>query len=80
MAENGGDTGVPCADCHGQGLKGGIGPGLAGQYATYLVRQLHDLKTGRRKGERAGEMGAVVETLTLPDMIALAAYAASLAP
>ena len=80
LAENGGDTGVPCADCHGEGLKGGIGPRLAGQYATYLVRQLYDLKTGRRKGERAGEMGAVVETLTLPEMIALAAYAASLAP
>ena len=80
LAESGGGAGVPCATCHGEGLKGGIGPRLAGQYATYVVRQLHDLKTGRRKGEQAGQMAATVEKLTLPDMIALAAYAASLSP
>ena len=80
LAESGGESGLACAACHGEGLKGGIGPRLAGQYATYLVRQLHDLKTGRRKGEQAGQMAATVEKLTLPDMIALAAYAASLTP
>ena len=80
LAESGGEAGLACAACHGEGLKGGIGPRLAGHYATYLVRQLHDLKTGRRKGEQAGQMAATVEKLTLPDMIALAAYAASLAP
>ena len=80
LAESGGEAGLACAACHGEGLKGGIGPRLAGQYATYLVRQLHDLKTGRRKGEQAGQMAATVEKLTLPDMIALAAYAASLTP
>lgn len=74
----GGDA--PCASCHGDGLKGAIGPRLAGQYATYLVRQLHDLQTGKRKGEQSGQMAAAVEKLTLPDMIALAAYAASLTP
>ena len=80
LAESGGEAGLACAACHGDGLKGGIGPRLAGHYATYLVRQLHDLKTGRRKGEQAGQMAATVEKLTLPDMIALAAYAASLTP
>ena len=80
LAESGGEAGLACAACHGEGLKGGIGPRLAGHYATYLVRQLHDLKTGRRKGEQAGQMAATVEKLTLPDMIALAAYAASLTP
>ena len=80
LAETGGGTGLACAACHGEGLKGGIGPRLTGHYATYLVRQLHDLKTGRRKGEQAGQMAAVVEKLTLPDMIALAAYAASMTP
>ena len=80
LAESGGEAGLPCAACHGEGLKGGIGPRLAGHYATYIVRQLHDLKTGRRKGEQAGQMAATVEKLTLPDMIALAAYAASLTP
>ena len=80
LAESGGEAGLACAACHGEGLKGGIGPRLAGQYATYIVRQLHDLKTGRRKGEQAGQMAATVEKLTLTDMIALAAYAASLTP
>ena len=80
LAESGREAGLACAACHGEGLKGGTGPRLAGHYATYLVRQLHDLKTGRRKGEQAGQMAATVEKLTLPDMIALAAYAASLAP
>ena len=80
LAASGGEAGLACAACHGEGLKGGIGPRLAGHYATYLVRQLHDLKTGRRKGEQAGQMAATVEKLTLPDMIALAAYAANVAP
>ncbi len=80
LAESGGEAGLPCAACHGDGLKGGIGPRLAGHYATYLVRQLHDLQTGKRRGEQAGQMAATVEKLTLPDMIALAAYAASLTP
>ena len=80
LAESGGESGLACAACHGEGLKGGIGPRLTGHYATYLVRQLHDLKTGRRKGEQAGQMAATVEKLTLSDMIALAAYAASLTP
>ena len=80
LAASGGEAGLACAACHGEGLKGGIGPRLAGHFATYLVRQLHDLKTGRRKGEQAGQMAATVEKLSMPDMIALAAYAASLAP
>ena len=80
LAESGGEAGLACAACHGEGLKGGIGPRLAGHYATYIVRQFHDLKTGRRKGEQAGQIAATVEKLTLPDMIALAAYAASLTP
>jgi len=69
-----------CVACHGEGLKGGIGPRLAGQYTSYTVRQLNDFKIGKRAGEQAGSMVGVVEKLPLSDMIALAAYAASLTP
>ena len=69
-----------CIACHGEGLKGAIGPRLAGQFATYTVRQLLDLKSGKRKGEQADQMAASVENLSTRDMIALAAYAASLSP
>ncbi len=80
LVESGGEADAPCAGCHGEGLQGDLGPKLAGQYATYIVRQLHDLKTGKRKGENASLMEPIVEKLTLPDMIALAAYVASLKP
>jgi cytochrome c553 len=69
-----------CLSCHGEGLKGGSGPRLAGQFATYLIRQLHDFQSGKRKGTQADQMAGVVEKLSVTDMIALAAYAASLSP
>ena len=69
-----------CVACHGEGLKGGTGPRLAGQFASYTIRQLLDLQSGKRKGEQADQMAGAVEKLPLADMIALAAYAASLSP
>ena len=45
----------------------------------YTFRQLYDMQQGRRKGDAMALMKAVVEKLTLDDMIALSAYAASLA-
>ena len=78
-----GDAGrtIPCAICHGPDLKGaGPIPGIAGRSPSYVVRQLYDFKHGARAGSGSVLMKASVENLTVDDMIALAAYAASLAP
>jgi cytochrome c553 len=81
LATSGGGKTVPCAICHGQGLKGlGDVPGLAGRSPMYLFRQLNDIKTGNRSGDAVALMKPVVDKLTDDDMIALAGYAGSLAP
>ncbi len=80
-ASGGGGKTVQCATCHGQELKGvGAIPGIAGRSPTYLFRQLYDFKHGARKGTQSPQMMPTVEKLAIEDMIALAAYAASLAP
>jgi cytochrome c553 len=80
MTGGGGKT-IPCAICHGQGLKGlGEVPAIANRTPLYLFRQLNDMKTGMRSGPAAALMTATVEKLTVADMIALSAYAGSLEP
>jgi cytochrome c553 len=84
IAATGGGRTLPCGTCHGgPGLKGvaPIGtPGLAGKSPSYIVRQLYDFKHGARAGSNSILMRSSVVNLTLDDMIALAAYAGSLAP
>ncbi len=81
LAKTGGGKTLPCAACHGADLKGaGAIPGIAGRSPTYLVRQLYQFKHGVRAGLNGAPMKPVAEKLTDDDMIALAAYAASLAP
>jgi cytochrome c553 len=76
-----GGNGSECVACHGSGLAGlGDVPGLAGRSPSYIVRQLYDLKHGARTGAGGELMKPVVEHLTSEDMLALAAYAASLPP
>src|SRR5215470_11881324 len=66
---------IPCAICHGQTLKGlGEVPSITGRPPTYIVRQLNDMKTGARSGTSMALMQAVVDKLTIDDMVALAAY------
>jgi cytochrome c553 len=73
--------GTPCSACHGEGLKGlGPLPALAGRSPSYIIRQLYDIQHGTRKGAWAALMKPVVEGMTLEDMVALAAYTASLPP
>ena len=72
---------VQCAICHGPELKGlGPIPGIAGRSPSYIVRQLYDFKHGARAGIGSALMKPTVEKLLPQDMIALAAYAASLPP
>lgn len=72
---------IQCAICHGDGLKGlGNVPFLAGRSPSYIVRQMHDIKSGVRRGGYSPLMKAVVDKLTVEDMVNIAAYTASLKP
>ena len=72
---------VPCAKCHGPGLRGtGNVPSIAGCSPSYIVRQLYDIQSGARAGALTQQMKAPTAKLTLDDMIAIAAYVASLRP
>jgi cytochrome c553 len=72
---------LACGTCHGADLKGlGPVPGIAGRSPSYLVRQMYDMQTGTRKGEWTPLMTKVVSQLSEDDMLAIAAYTASLKP
>jgi cytochrome c553 len=82
LATTGGDgKTVPCAVCHGPKLAGlGDVPPIAGRQATYVVRQLYMFQDGTRAGPSAMLMLPIVQNLMVDDMLALAAYTASLDP
>jgi cytochrome c553 len=80
MAGGNGKT-IQCTVCHGSDLMGlGPVPLLAGRSPSYLVRQLYDMKHGKRTGEWTSLMIPVVVKLSTDDMLAIAAYLASLNP
>ena len=67
-----------CATCHGSNLEGiGPVPALAGRSPSYMTRQLFDMKQGTRHGPWAELMKRIVNQLSVPEMAALSAYAAS---
>lgn len=70
-----------CAICHGDGLKGlGDIPRIAGVHPIYVVRQLYDIQIGANTSSAAAPMKKVVEKLSQDDMLAIAAYTATLTP
>jgi cytochrome c553 len=72
---------LACNACHGEGLRGlGPVPRLAGRSPSYIARQLYDLQTGNRRGLWSPLMAQVVAKLSPEDIVALAAYTASLEP
>jgi len=73
---------VRCALCHGQTLRGGGdgAPPIAGHHPNYVVRQLWNFQSGDRGGLSAEQMLRVVKNLDTDDMLAIAAYVASLTP
>jgi len=76
-----GGTALACVACHGMDLRGaGAIPPLAGRSPTYIVRQLLAFRTGSRSAATGAPMMPVVALLNVDDMIAAAAYAASLEP
>lgn len=62
-----------CQECHGADGNSGMAkiPHHAGQYAGYLVKQLGDFQTGRRKHET---MSIMAEDLSGTEMADIAAY------
>jgi cytochrome c553 len=76
-----GGAALACETCHGEKLRGtDIAPSLAGRSPTTLLRQLLAFQQHTRAGEGAVLMQPVVENMSMGDMIAAAAYAASLDP
>jgi cytochrome c553 len=70
-----------CVTCHGGGLRGvGPVPPIAGRSPSYLLRQLLAFQTGTRATPAGQPMKAVVAGMSIEDMIAAAAYAATRAP
>lgn len=78
LATTGGGRTLPCAGCHGEGLRGiGNIPGIAGRSPTYIFRQLHDVQQGTR---RSDIMAPVVAGLSVSELVSVTAYVASLPP
>jgi len=70
-----------CATCHGANLEGiGPVPPLAGRSPSYTMRQLFDFKTGARRGPWGELMRPVVASLSVQDLMAVSAFAASIQP
>ncbi|HUO21805.1 MAG TPA: c-type cytochrome [Caulobacteraceae bacterium] len=70
-----------CSQCHGADLKGKNDvPRLAGRQPMYLIRALNDFRTGANKTKSATPMKRVVAKMSDRDIVAVAAYLASLAP
>jgi cytochrome c553 len=80
IAGGGGKT-VPCATCHGAGLKGIADvPNIAGRSPGQIAREIYYFQTGDRSGASAALMKPVVANLGGDDVLAIAAYVASLKP
>jgi cytochrome c553 len=81
VAGKDGDRIPACAACHGEALRGmGDIPPLAGRSPTMIFRQLYEFKTGIRNGQMATPMQANAAQMSQSEMIAIAAYVASMAP
>ena len=79
IVTTGGGKTIQCGLCHGPAQQGqGDIPGTAGRTASYLMRQLWDIKQGTRKSP--GIMEPVVANLTADDLLGVVAYLASLPP
>jgi cytochrome c553 len=81
VIKGGPGTTVQCGLCHGSDLKGlGPLPSIAGRSPSYIFRQLYDFGHGARTGEWSPLMAQAVANLDEGDMLAIAAYLASLDP
>ncbi len=71
-------TKYQCATCHGVSFEGiGPVPPLAGRSPSYTMRQLFDMKNGSRRGPWAELMQPIVSRMSVQEMAAVSAFAAS---
>lgn len=86
IAARGKGSVAACESCHGPKLEGhtmpgiGVVPPLAGRSPTYIARELILFREGKRSGPAAAPMRAEASALSVPEMIDVAAYAASQKP
>ena len=86
IVTNGKGSVAACQACHGAKLEGadlpgvGVAPPLAGRSPTYIVKELILFRLGKRTNRSAAPMRAEAAALTIPEMIDVAAYAASQKP
>ena len=72
-------VGRRCASCHGDSYAGTKGVArIAGQREEYLVKALHDYKSGLRSGGGMAAMADVAYPLSEEEIVALAHYLAHL--
>jgi cytochrome c553 len=72
---------VRCANCHGIDLRGTpTTPAIAGRSPSYLTRQINDMRAGSRHGSGSDRMMGTIARLTDEDVVAIAAYLASVTP
>ncbi len=75
---------APCWTCHGEdgtGIEAMGAPRLAGQYFTFLYKQLEDFAAGKRQPPGAGAvMPAFAQALSAQDRIDVATYLANKIP
>lgn len=70
-----------CGTCHGIDLMGVADvPPIAGRSPSYIVRQIYDMQRGTRNGASAQLMKLAIARLTTEDIVAIAAYVASVPP
>jgi cytochrome c553 len=69
-----------CSQCHqpnGEGLKDKLYPVLAGQHHAYLLRQMTDIRDGKRTNAHP-DMAQVAKNYNYDQLLAISAYQASL--
>ncbi len=81
LVTTGGGKTTPCISCHGDDLRGvNPAPPLAGRSPSYMMRQMYDMQQRKRTGLYGQQMAAVLADLSNDEMLAAAAYVASLQP
>ena len=69
-----------CRDCHGangEGIKDKFYPAIAGQHYPYLLRQMSEIRAGKRRNANR-EMVGIIRKYNDQQLVAIAAYQASL--
>lgn len=72
---------MACAGCHGPDASGNAPaqfPGLKGQHAAYVTKQLQDFRSGTRQNDLNGMMQGVAKRMTDDEIKAVAEYISSL--